>query len=630
MPGHLKTFVFTDITSSTIIKQELSQRMTGEESINFFNNRIFDPHMQRLEENIDKYGGSKNNTTGDGYVWKFNDAAQAVQWAIRAQTSLRTNPIDTTTQVGKLEIKIGMHIGLDVDRDQPVPNSAKDRAARIVALAKSGHILISQDIAQLLQQTSSLNFSIYKHRLYDLKGFDPEPIYEVLYEGDEPQPLKLDKAKVLLVTVGGSPQPILTAIDSIKPDRTVFICSDGDGPNASINQIIGAGTPCKIYQNGQLVQELPNIPTYTKLGDRFNPDLDIIRLKDPDDLGDCYEQITTKIRQLRDEIPILDLEADYTGGTKTMSVALVLAALDLDVPLFLTVNAKRQNLHRVDDSESTQKATASRVVVERRLDQLSTNFLPHYNYSAAIAELKSILLVDLPKHLKHRVNAQLNCYSGLEAWDRLEHTKAWQYLEHYEQNMPALISFLRRVMHSRTKIDPSFHAPKDSIAGHGCEIVEDLLLNAERRATQKRYDDAVGRLYRALELLAQIRLQQVSGIRTGDVELEKLPESLQEVYDKRRSPYNDKIQLGLERSYYLLNELGDPLGQAYQQQTDLIRDVLAVRHNSLFAHGLQPITSAEYQQVSEAITKFIDDALTVIGAKCDSKSIQFPKDLNFT
>jgi hypothetical protein len=51
------------------------------------------------------------------------------------------------------------------------------------------------------------------------------------------------------------------------------------------------------------------------------------------------------------------------------------------------------------------------------------------------------------------------------------------------------------------------------MSGHGYEIVEDLLLNAERRAMQDRYDDAVGRLYRALELLVQIRLLQTYDIK---------------------------------------------------------------------------------------------------------------------
>jgi hypothetical protein len=142
-------------------------------------------------------------------------------------------------------------------------------------------------------------------------------------------------------------------------------------------------------------------------------------------------------------------------------------------------------------------------------------------------------------------------------------------------------------------------------------------------------DDAVGRLYRALVLLAQIRLQQIAGIHSGDVELEKLPEAQQEVYSKKRSPYNGKIQLGLERSYGLLNDLGDLLGQTYQRQADLIRDILAIRHNSLFAHGLQPITLAEYQHVSEAITKFVDDGMASVGAMRELRSVQFPRDLNF-
>ena len=38
-------------------------------------------------------------------------------------------------------------------------------------------------------------------------------------------------------------------------------------------------------------------------------------------------------------------------------------------------------------------------------------------------------------------------------------------------------------------------------------MVEDLLLNAERRAIQGRYEDAIGRIYRAIELIAQIRLK---------------------------------------------------------------------------------------------------------------------------
>ncbi|MDB9309098.1 hypothetical protein PN471_10700 [Aphanizomenon sp. CS-733/32] len=68
-----------------------------------------------------------------------------------------------------------------------------------------------------------------------------------------------------------------------------------------------------------------------------------------------------------------------------------------------------------------------------------------------------------------------------------------------------LALFLKCVINSRGQIDEKFDS-SNGTEGHGYEIVQDLILNAERRATQQRYDDAVGRLYRALELLAQIRL----------------------------------------------------------------------------------------------------------------------------
>ena len=50
-------------------------------------------------------------------------------------------------------------------------------------------------------------------------------------------------ATLLLITVGGSPAPILTAINSLRPDRIIFICSDG--PRGSLSQIVGEGTPCE-------------------------------------------------------------------------------------------------------------------------------------------------------------------------------------------------------------------------------------------------------------------------------------------------------------------------------------------------------------------------------------------------
>ena len=154
-----------------------------------------------------------------------------------------------------------------------------------------------------------------------------------------------------------------------------------------------------------------------------------------------------------------------------------------------------------------------------------------------------------------------------------------------------------------------------------------MLLNADRRAAQGRYDDAVGRLYRALELLVQVRLLKAYGLETGDLDLAKLPAHLRSDFH----PHGDrKIQIALRRSYDLLSHLDDdPIGQLYQQQKGKIIGALEIRNDSLFAHGFQPITDKDYQIVQGALGGFIEMGIKLV-ADGKSKSLplqQFPIDL---
>ena len=47
--------------------------------------------------------------------------------------------------------------------------------------------------------------------------------------------------RVLLVTVGGSPEPILNAVESHQPDELIFICSGPPCRAPSLEQVIGVG-----------------------------------------------------------------------------------------------------------------------------------------------------------------------------------------------------------------------------------------------------------------------------------------------------------------------------------------------------------------------------------------------------
>ncbi|KYC43956.1 CRISPR-associated protein [Scytonema hofmannii PCC 7110] len=465
--------------------------------------------------------------------------------------------------------------------------------------------------------------------------------------------------KILLITVGGSHQPIITAVRSLQPDRVVFVCSDGS--KGSTSQIIGTSNPCEFrqtetlkmpseveafileqlgiknrYQSGRdslnlmRVEKLPNIVTQIGLEDRFRADRDLILIQEPDDLSECYLKVSSFIQSIQQELPDAQIMADYTGGTKSMSVGLAMAALDNQVSVYVTA-AVRTNIVKIERGELTGQASVAPVIAQRTIEQFLPTFLQQYNYSAAIAQLRRLLSsMILPSETKRKIQTLYACCSGLDAWDRFDHREALELLEpqmsHTEIRQLAL--FLKRVINSRGQIDEKFDSSSGT-EGHGYEIVQDLLNSAERRATQERYDDAVGRLYRALELLAQIRLKKTYGIRTGDVDLQQLPESLRNEYEQQRSPIKGVIQLALRSSYELLSKLpDDPLGKVYQENSNKIINALKVRNNSLFAHGFQPINSSDYQKVSEVFVKFIQSAITsVIPQKMQVPPLQFPNTL---
>jgi CRISPR-associated protein (TIGR02710 family) len=433
-------------------------------------------------------------------------------------------------------------------------------------------------------------------------------------------------SKILIVTVGGSFEPIVTAINTLQADHVVFICSDGD--KGSKSQVIGQGKPCELRRVTEVIERLPNIPTQVNLGERFRPEQDLILIQEPDDLSECYIQACSAIDSIKKQSPEAQILADYTGGTKSMSVGLAMASLDYKVQLYLTT-ASRTNIIKVERGQLTAQASVAPLLAQRTIEQFIPLVLQQYNYPAAIAELRQLLVsMVLPADSKKQIQSLYACCSGFDAWDRFQHQEALDCLQS-EKKRPEIkefIIFLKRVISSRSMIDEKFQIPQEEkIQCHGYEIVQDLLLNAERRATQERYDDAVGRLYRALELLAQIRLLQSYNIKTGDIDLEKLPDNLRAEYEQKRDHRKNKIQTALHSSYDLLNKLSDPLGQLYQQNKEKILNALDKRNNSLFAHGFQPITRDDYQIMQNIVINFIEDGIKlVMPPKSKFNALQFP------
>ncbi len=438
--------------------------------------------------------------------------------------------------------------------------------------------------------------------------------------------------KFLVITVGGSCAPIVTSIKDNKPDKIYFLCSvDTETTKGSYRTVLAEGNVCgKDPKN-------PDEPNILSLADipENSEKYETIKINDFDDFNSCYRCSLDVLRTIRNEFLNADIIADYTGGTKSMSVGLGAASMYVDGVTICNVKGTRADLVKVlDGTQHASLVNMNEGFFQRQLE-LMDNLSKRYEYDGVLSVLnKMVELKNIPPETDKLIQKRRVYSKGFLSWDCFDHTEAWRLLSPYKKYMVDNIKFLEAVIWSRRDIDSNFkEKPIEGLSntpkGHGYEIVEDLLLNSERRALQGRYDDAVGRLYRALELLVQIRLKSQYGIETDGVDVKKIPQEYREEYDFKNNMGRGTVKIGLKESYELLARLNsdDSLTQVYLSRENELIDLLRVRNLSLFAHGFKPITKEEHTKLYVFFKDFFDGFLAEMDAKIYTERCQFPRRL---
>jgi hypothetical protein len=417
----------------------------------------------------------------------------------------------------------------------------------------------------------------------------------------------------LLLTVGGSPQPLITSIRSNQPEFVWFICS-GDGPKTkgSYVEAVGSGLVCRSC----VKIDHPDLPCIATQAGVPAGQFDHIRISNFDNLNDCYLCCLKLIERLHSESPDAKLIIDYTGGTKSMTAGLAAAALDDGRCDIVLVTGARQDLRAVtDQTQFVRPVQVWDAQVKRTLKQVEA-MLCRFDYTGAARLLDDTSRRYASDSTVQTIQSWLLACRAFEAWDRFDHTTARALLQPDKPHWKNYLGFLAMLLDGK---------------GHGWELVEDLLLNAQRRAAQQRFDDAVGRLYRALELTAQVWLAKRHGVVTGHVDLERVPRSIRdELAAKPRS--GGVLKIGLVESWSVAAAFdGDPLGVLFTPAKTRLLSFLNARNESLFAHGIRPVSEADYQQYGRFVESFISDsiaaALTALTLPRRAALSQFPTQL---
>jgi len=407
------------------------------------------------------------------------------------------------------------------------------------------------------------------------------------------------KNNVMLISVGGSPEPIIHVIKTKQPKKIVFFSSESS--RSQVEERI-----------------LPAVGYFPQCGHIVTPD--------PEDVGkstfELLEKMPEELRKLKETIAWPQL-CGYTGGTKAMSAAVVWASSRFPCEL-LYVGGRKRSKAGLGVVETGHEIL---VAIENPWNRLgwfevrtAFELFNRGQYGNATELVRNVKKRVSDTEMKRLLEWLNNAFEAFFAWDIFNHKQAGKLhavvedagfiLALPEKSLPGLHDFCRQTkacLPFLKKIKPG----KLSRA-----MALDLLANARRRAElEGKYEDAVARCYSAVEKLAKVRLRDSYSINNSQARLEQIPESLREEF-QHYTQEDGWLEFGFKASFRLLAELGDEMGRRYMQKENANGELLGRRNNSILGHGFSPVGKEEYES-------FFKLALELAGIQAD-ELVRFP------
>jgi class 3 adenylate cyclase len=128
----LATVLFTDIVGSTERAATLGDRRWRE---------LLDKHDGALRSELERHRGREVKFTGDGILATFDGPARAIRCALAMSAAARSLGV---------EIRAGLHSGECEVRGEDVGGLAVHIGARVAALARTGDVLVSSTVKDLV------------------------------------------------------------------------------------------------------------------------------------------------------------------------------------------------------------------------------------------------------------------------------------------------------------------------------------------------------------------------------------------------------------------------------------------------------------------------------------------------
>ena len=408
----------------------------------------------------------------------------------------------------------------------------------------------------------------------------------------------------LIVTIGKATEPTIKRIKGLKPDLVYFIHSK------------------KSKENSLLIIEETDIENY-----RFK------LLDDHESVDDAFAKSSECINELKKED--FNIITDFTVGTKPMTAGLVMASIEHNCEYKYVGEADENS--REDELGPVKSGFEKNKDQENPYEKYAINefksgreFFDKYQFQASLENFTHASSKLNESDLKQRSDLFIKLVEFYDTWDKFNDENLKNDLTNILseiENNPSLNEYFtleipnfKKQMENNLKLlnkkdNPMYYLP-------------DLLNNAQRRICEGKYDDAVARLYRALELIAQLQLLKfrivdentLNNQKTFQIDKAKLKKkasrrALGEIdawnpfgWKHTNKDYLEKLDLSGD--YSLLNILSkDKRNDLEESSQDLFKFYLNIdsrvklRNKSILAHGLKPLNKRDANEIYKLILK---------------------------
>lgn len=329
-----------------------------------------------------------------------------------------------------------------------------------------------------------------------------------------------------------------------------------------------------------ILDNVEDLKSYYK--DTYGTDLNlnVLILKNLDNLDYVFDRFKYKIN----EFPDSEIIINYTyGSSKLTAIAIIIARL---------YGLKIQNKLEINDTAKISKFNVVEEDNDSSIMYIIKKLFNSYDFRIAKDLLEE--KYTSPGMIKQRFSEIIDLYLK---WDSFEYVDG-DYGELTEffsnlNNLPDNVKSLKILSDNNNKLFNSYR-------------IADLINNSKRRIEEKKYEDAIIRLYRTLELIAEVRLMEKYGIKKDDVHIDELRKldieknAVQKIIDRLDYKY-PKYNLSLTSSFFLLQKLYDDVGKHYYYNKDLYQQIFQKRNISILVHGNYTYDVEEVKNMYEMV-----------------------------